>query len=161
MVCAAAGRASATNPAAIHQADFPAKPVIRAIATYFTPRRKVADPGGRVNVHVIRLSGRASLLQEAMSDTPFADPLAWRPVRALSLDEMEALARAAFARLPGQFRRLCEDVIVRVEDFPTDEVMDEMGCETPFDLLGLFQGVGLPSRAGNDMTGTMPNMVWL
>ena len=43
-----------------------------------------------------------------------------------------------------RFRDLCEGVIIRVDDFPTEEVLDEMEAESEFDLLGLFQGVGLP-----------------
>jgi len=39
---------------------------------------------------------------------------------------MEAMAHAVFARLPDGFRRLCADLIIRVDDFPTDEVLDEM-----------------------------------
>ena len=57
-------------------------------------------------------------------------------LQAPSLDDFEALAQDAYARLPEAFRRLCEGVVIRVEDFPDDETMEEMGCETPFDLLG-------------------------
>src|SRR5207245_10555813 len=89
-----------------------------------------------------------------------ADPLAWREAKAPSLEELESLAQAAFRRLPGKFRALCEGLVIRVEDFPTDEVLDEMGAESEFDLLGLFQGVGLPFRS-ESASGQMPNMVWL
>src|SRR6478735_6942216 len=61
---------------------------------------------------------------------------------------------------PAEFRRLCEGVILRVDDFPTDEVLDEMECESEFDLLGLFQGVGLPQQSLGDVA-RLPNMVWL
>ncbi len=54
------------------------------------------------------------------------------------------MAHDVFARLPKAFRDLCEGVIIRVDDFPTEEVLDEMERESEFDLLGLFQGVGLP-----------------
>ena len=94
------------------------------------------------------------------ADTPFSDPLAWRPVKAPSLGELEALAETAFARMPQKFRALCEGLVIRVEDFPTDEVLDELGAQTEFDLLGLFQGVGLPFRS-ESASGQMPNMVWL
>jgi predicted Zn-dependent protease with MMP-like domain len=90
----------------------------------------------------------------------FADPLAWRPVKAPSLEEFEAMAVEAYRRLPDEFRALCEGVVVRVDDFPTEEVLEELGAETEFDLLGLFQGVGLPFRSESAPT-QMPNMIWL
>src|SRR5919206_323257 len=88
------------------------------------------------------------------------DPLAWRSRKAPSLEELEVLAAAAFRRLPERFRQLCEGLVIRVEDFPTDEVLDDMGLESEFDLLGLFQGVGLPFRSESAPTH-MPNMIWL
>ena len=51
-------------------------------------------------------------------------------------------------------------MIIRVDDFPTEEVLDEMEAESEFDLLGLFQGVGLPFRSNEDIA-RLPNMVWL
>jgi predicted Zn-dependent protease with MMP-like domain len=90
----------------------------------------------------------------------FSDPLAWRAVKAPSLEEIEVIATEAFARLPSKFRALCEDLVIRVEDFPTDEVLDDLGAETEFDLLGLFQGVGLPFRHESSPM-QMPNMIWL
>ena len=95
-----------------------------------------------------------------MADTAFDDPLAWRALKAPSLEELEVLAETAFRRLPPKFRALCEGLIIRVEDFPTDEVLDELRAETEFDLLGLFQGVGLPFQSESAPTH-MPNMVWL
>lgn len=85
----------------------------------------------------------------------------WASLHAPSLGDFEALAEAAYARLPGEFRALCEGVVIRVEDFPDDETMDEMGCETPFDLLGLFRGIGLAQGGATLQTGQFPNMVWL
>ena len=92
--------------------------------------------------------------------SPFDSPIAWRGSSAPSLDELETLAADAYARLPEHFRALCEGLVIRVEDFPTDEVLDSMGCESEFDLLGLFQGVGLPFRSETDPV-QMPNMIWL
>jgi predicted Zn-dependent protease with MMP-like domain len=91
---------------------------------------------------------------------PFPNPLAWRPVKAPSLDEMEAIAQDAFSRLPQTFRALCEDLVIRIEDFPTREVLRRMRAETEFDLLGLFHGVGLPFRS-ESAPAPMPNMIWL
>ena len=90
---------------------------------------------------------------------PLADPLSWREIKALSLAEMEAIAADAFRRLPDPFRALCNDVVIRVDDFPADVVVAEMNLKSEFDILGLFQGVGLPFR--ETATMAMPNMIWL
>src|ERR1700688_4192834 len=84
----------------------------------------------------------------------------WTSAKAPSLAEMETMAHEIFERLPGSFRALCEGVIIRVDDFPTEEVLDEMDAESEFDLLGLFQGIGLPFRSNDDIA-RLPNMVWL
>ncbi len=94
-----------------------------------------------------------------MKETP-SDPFAWRGAAAPSLAEMEVLAEEAFRRLPEDFRKLCEGLIIRVDDFPTDEVMGDMQVQTEFDLLGLFHGVGLPFRSESEPM-QMPNMIWL
>ncbi|MBB5763791.1 metallopeptidase family protein [Methylorubrum rhodesianum] len=84
----------------------------------------------------------------------------WAETRAPSLAEIEALADAAFAALPEEFRTLCAGVRIHVDDFPDEETLTEMGCETEFDLLGLFRGVGL-AQSGEVVSGQMPNAVWL
>ena len=84
----------------------------------------------------------------------------WSKRQAPSLAEFEAIADAAFARLPMRFRDLCKDVVIRVEDFPSDEVLDAMNIESPFDLLGLYHGVDLSRRSVMD-PAAMPEMVFL
>lgn len=84
----------------------------------------------------------------------------WTELKAPSLAEMEVMAHAVFERLPQRFRAMCEGVILRVEDFPTDEVLEQLEAESEFDLLGLFQGTGLPFRSNDDLP-RLPNMIWL
>ncbi len=74
--------------------------------------------------------------------------------------ELEILAAEVFRRLPHRFRDLCADVVIQVDDFPSDEVLDQIGAESEFDLLGLVQGVGLPFRSESAPV-QMPNMIWL
>jgi predicted Zn-dependent protease with MMP-like domain len=95
-----------------------------------------------------------------MDDRARRDTLPWRDHKAPTLAEFEALATEEFQRLPGEFRRMCGDLVIRVEDFATDEVLDRMGIQDPFELTGLFEGVGLPFQSTSD-SGRMPNMVWL
>ena len=85
----------------------------------------------------------------------------WDRRKAPTLDDFEILARAALASLPAKFIAMTGDVHLRVADFPEDDVMVELGAETPFDILGLFQGVGLAHGATTPETGQLPNMVWL
>jgi predicted Zn-dependent protease with MMP-like domain len=86
---------------------------------------------------------------------------AWMTLSAPSLDDLERLAGEAFAGLPDEFRKLVGDVEIRVADFPEDEVLDDLGIQSEFDLLGLFQGTGLAHRAATPFTGEMPNRIWL
>ena len=84
----------------------------------------------------------------------------WTSLKAPSLAEMEIMAHESFERLPERFRALCEGLIIRVDDFPTEDVLDEMQAESEFDLLGLFHGTGLPHQSTSDVA-RLPNMVWL
>ena len=84
----------------------------------------------------------------------------WTDLKAPSLAEMEGMAHEIFERLPARFRQLCEGVVIRIDDFPTEEVLDELEAESEFDLLGLFQGTGLPHQSHSDVA-RLPNMVWL
>jgi predicted Zn-dependent protease with MMP-like domain len=97
-----------------------------------------------------------------VTDTPNAAPAPdWSAATSPSLADFESMADAAFARLPEEFRALCEGLVIRVEDFPDDETLDDMECETEFDLLGLFRGRGLAQSGATPFTGQFPNMVWL
>ena len=89
-----------------------------------------------------------------------SDPLHWRPVKAPSLAALEVLAGEVFRALPRGFRDLCADLVIQVDDFPSEDVLTEMQADTEFDLLGLFQGVGLPFRSESAPL-QMPNMIWL
>jgi len=76
-------------------------------------------------------------VSDVSSDGSISDDIhALRRLKAPSLAAFEVMAEIAYARLPQRFRALCGNLVIRVEDFPTDEVMDEMEAETPFDPLG-------------------------
>jgi predicted Zn-dependent protease with MMP-like domain len=82
-------------------------------------------------------------------------------LRAPTPEDIDAIARAAFERLPDSFRRLSEGLVIQVTDFPDDETLKEMDAESDFDLLGLFRGRGLAQRGAVAETGELPNMIWL
>ena len=77
-----------------------------------------------------------------------------------TVDEIAALTDQAFQSLPEEFRALCGDIIVRVEDFADEETLEELGLQSPFELLGLFRGVGL-AHASVTHPNPQPNMIFL
>jgi predicted Zn-dependent protease with MMP-like domain len=67
-----------------------------------------------------------------------------------SLADIEVLAERALATVPDALKRHLGRVVVRVEDFPDEETVEEMELESPFDILGLYRGVALPRKSVMD-----------
>lgn len=67
-----------------------------------------------------------------------------------SLDDFAALAERAFETLPEPFRRMTGALLFRVDDFASDEVLDELGIDNPFELSGLYSGLELGLRSVMD-----------
>ena len=65
----------------------------------------------------------------------------WTDAAAPSLNDLAALGRAAFDALPAAVRAATGDVVFRIDDFASDEILAEMGIDDPFELSGLYQGV--------------------
>lgn len=73
---------------------------------------------------------------------------------------IERLADAAIARLPERFRRHLTNVVLRIEDFADDEVLEALGIEDPFELSGLYSGRSM--REENSwVSGELPPMIHL
>src|SRR5262245_49821433 len=93
-------------------------------------------------------------------ETVMESPPDWALTRAPSIAEFEELAAGAWQRLPSEFRALCAGVVIRVEDFATDEVLSALHIDSPFDLMGLYQGVSLDRKSVMDVA-QVPDMVFL
>lgn len=76
------------------------------------------------------------------------------------VQHLEALAREAYAEIPEGLRQALGDVVIRVLDFPDDETLEEMDCELPFDLLGLYRGVDLQCKSSLDAPDDL-DMIYL
>jgi predicted Zn-dependent protease with MMP-like domain len=74
--------------------------------------------------------------------------------------EIERLAEAAIARMPEHFRRHLEGVVLRVDDFAAEDVLDELGIEDAFDLTGLYTGRPIGERSSMH-SGDLPAMIHL
>jgi predicted Zn-dependent protease with MMP-like domain len=53
---------------------------------------------------------------------------------------IERLAEEAVARLPEDFRRHLDGLVVRIEEFADEDVLAELAIEDPFELTGLYTG---------------------
>ena len=84
----------------------------------------------------------------------------WKHAIPPSLADFEQMAAAAWEKVPPGFREMARDVVIRVEDFATDEVLDELGIEDPFELTGLYQGVSLDQKSVSDIPHE-PDLVFL
>lgn len=73
---------------------------------------------------------------------------------------IERLAEEAIARLPEGFRRHLGNVVLRVEEFADDEVLDALRAEDAFDISGLYSGRSM--REENSWaSGELPPMIHL
>ncbi len=84
----------------------------------------------------------------------------WTHSYAPSLDDIRMIAERAFGRLPEAFREKLSSLPVLVMEFPDEEILEEMELETPFDLLGLYQGVDLTRKSISDVS-SVPDLVLL
>ncbi|MFO7854187.1 MAG: metallopeptidase family protein [Paracoccaceae bacterium] len=73
------------------------------------------------------------------------------PGHAPSLEDVERLAVAAFEDLPDEVRSACGPLIISVEEFAPDDVLDELGLEDPYELTGLYEGVALTDKSHDDV----------
>ena len=64
----------------------------------------------------------------------------------LTRKEFEELVILALKRLPKFFRDKIENVEVVVEDRASRDLLSEMDLRSPYELLGLYQGVPLDRR---------------
>ncbi len=77
-----------------------------------------------------------------------------------TLADMDEMARAALESIPAALKSFTEGVVLRIADFPDDDVCEEMQLESPFDILGLYQGVALDEKI-IETSGSAPDMVFL
>lgn len=75
-----------------------------------------------------------------------------------TLDDVEMIARAALARLPEPFASYLNDVVLIVEDFPSEDLLDQLEIEDAYELTGLY--TGRPAEL-EVMTGDLPPMIHL
>ncbi len=67
-------------------------------------------------------------------------------------------AEACFAALPEHMRKAAGDVRIIVEDYATDDILDELGITDPLDLTGLYSGTPLTAESLTDPSIERPRV---
>lgn len=66
--------------------------------------------------------------------------------------------REALLELPPMFRDALANVAVVVEEWPSDDLLDELGVPADDTLYGFYHGVPLPERSVQD-SGLLPDKI--
>lgn len=77
-----------------------------------------------------------------------------------SLAQIEDLARTALASLPPAYLDAAAAVVLRVEDFATEDVLEDMDLNDPFELTGMYQGIPMTEKSVADQP-LGPDVIWL
>ena len=77
-----------------------------------------------------------------------------------SADEIEAIARNAMRRLPDQFARHLDHIVLQVDEYAEDALLAEMGIDHPLDLTGVYEGIPISQRSV-ETSGTLPDRIRL
>ena len=86
--------------------------------------------------------------------------LDWKNAEAPDAAMIEELAREAIAGLPPEFAGPAAQVVLRIEDFASEEFLDELEIDDPLELTGLYDGVPMTEKSATDPQH-FPDTVWL
>lgn len=75
------------------------------------------------------------------------------------LDDILELAETALSAIPQELRNLVGGTVMAVEEAPDDEVLAEMGIESPWELTGLYRGTPLTHKSVLDLPGEPDTIV--
>jgi predicted Zn-dependent protease with MMP-like domain len=64
-----------------------------------------------------------------------------------STADFENAARAVLRRLPREFRDHLADVVLKIEEFASDEQLAAVGMDDRWSLTGLYEGIALPEQS--------------
>ena len=84
----------------------------------------------------------------------------WNDRTAPDASDMESMALATVAALPAAFRTAAEAVVIRIEEFPSEEMLDGLELEDSFELTGLYEGTPLIDKSVSD-PAPQPDTIWL
>lgn len=84
----------------------------------------------------------------------------WTDLTPPDLAMFELLAEQALMALPEPYRRAAQKVVLRIEDFASDDMLDALEIGNPFELTGLYEGIPLTEKSVMDQP-MGPDVIWL
>ncbi len=84
----------------------------------------------------------------------------WASQTAPSIEDIEEIVLATIDQLPDAFRAAAREVVLRVEDFAPEDILDEMEVEDVFTLTGLYDGIPMTEQSVL-FQRDRPDTIWL
>jgi len=78
----------------------------------------------------------------------------------MDAEQFRLTAEDALNLLPEKFRLAMENVVIITDDFADNNRLRQMQIESPYDLLGLYEGRPLTERDSGD-SGALPDIIHL
>ena len=103
--------------------------------------------------------GRAAGLASAIASR-FARTAAMSAHQPRSREDFEVVAQEVWDALPEHFREIVGNLSIQIEDFASRDTLDRMSIASPYGLLGLYHGLGLPFKSVWDLPHG-PDMIFL
>jgi predicted Zn-dependent protease with MMP-like domain len=91
-----------------------------------------------------------------------SDPAPMPPATSIAPDlaQIETLARDAIETLAEPYRLAAQSIVLRIEDFAPDDVIEAMDLTDPFELTGLYDGIPMTEKSVMDQP-LGPDVIWL
>jgi predicted Zn-dependent protease with MMP-like domain len=84
----------------------------------------------------------------------------WTDATAPDAADIEAMALATVEAMPEAFRAAARSIAFRIEDLASDDQLDGLGIDDPFELTGMYDGIPLTEKSVADQPG-QPDAIWL
>ncbi|MFV0292690.1 MAG: metallopeptidase family protein [Paracoccus sp. (in: a-proteobacteria)] len=84
----------------------------------------------------------------------------WNDHNAPSAGAIETIARHVISTLPKAFAPHARDIVLRVEEFAGDEMLDELEIDDPLELTGIYDGIPMTEKS-TSFPQHFPDTIWL
>tara|TARA_R110002124_G_scaffold74673_7_gene200450 strand:- start:248 stop:712 length:465 start_codon:yes stop_codon:yes gene_type:complete len=64
-----------------------------------------------------------------------------------TITDFDTIARRVFETIPAPFAEHLTDILLRIEDWPAQEILDHFGMTSRYQLSGLYQGVPIGEKS--------------